>query len=134
MTHLRPLWSTDAVYVHHLSTEAETDQEIGPASYAEAGLTSITIAIRGTKTASGIPPPVRTMSRSSLVAKAVQQDITGNKDATHSEWITVCMVGPEIVNPTRDKGDIHEMLAGQADKKALNSYDLIRHLQNNVQV
>ena len=120
------------MYVRHFRTEIGTCLWIGPAKNAETVPTSITFAIYALKTASGIASLVLTTSRRSSNAKAAKQDITDSRDITPMKLVTVCMVELQIVNPMREVADIHEMRAGQADKKALNSCDLIRHHQDNV--
>ena len=131
MTHLRPLWSTDAAHAHHLSLEAETNHKTGPVNFAGMVLTRTMFDTHETRTASGIQQPVQITDRNSTTVRAVRQATTDNKDNTHSDWTIACTAGPETANLTRDKVDTRGMPEDRAGKRALNSCDLTQHPQNS---
>ena len=130
----RTHWNIDAAYVHHLRPETDTVRKTGPANSAGTVRIRTTFDTLETKTASGIPYPVRTTARSSTTAKAARQAITDSKEIIPIDWDTACMAEPETANPTNDRVDTHEMLEDQAGKRALNNYDLTQHPQNNALV
>ena len=96
---------------------------IGPAKNAEMVPTNITLAICALKIASGIASPVLSTNRRLSSVKAAKQDITDSRDIIPMKLVIVCKVELQIVDPTREVADIHEMRAGQADKKALSSFE-----------